>query len=66
MTDEPTEQKYHWIVLFRMGQRPYLYLFRTKAEMTTVVKSHRARNGNHDPYAMWVIVDREIQEVVIT
>lgn len=66
VTEPSEDDKYHWVVVFRKGQRPYTYLFRTMAEMVSVVKEHRRRNGNHDPYAMWVMVEEEIQKVVIT
>ncbi len=65
MPEDESEERYHWIVVFRKGGKPYTYMFRTIEEMAATMKSHRARKGDY-PYRTWVVVDDEIQKVIVT
>lgn len=58
------EEKYHWLVVFKEGQLPYMYKFRSESYMVEQLVKHRQRNGVY-PFRMWVIVDNEIQKVDI-
>lgn len=66
MTEQPAEEKYYWIILFKSGGRLYPYLFRTVPYMTQVIKKYCDEHGGTYPFRVWVIVDNEIQKVVIT
>lgn len=61
-TDE--DEKYHWFVIFRKGEKPYSYLYRTIGHMTDVIQRSYERTGSY-PHRMWVIVNDEVNKVVI-
>jgi len=58
------EEKYHWVVIFTKGGKPYPYVNRSVAHMTSVVKRFYDEHAVY-PYLMCAIVGDEIQKVVI-